>query len=426
LEDRQLLAVVGLPAEQLGAPANGYLENLYSDWLAHESSGSAESFAQEQPSFYQFNGDSIAVEIYAPGNTSEIASQLESAGLISAHWAGQHIGGMAPLDKLSAITNMEGVQYVAVAFAPEFRTGSVDSQGDVALQSDEVRSALGFDGTGVNVGVISNSYNQDSSAATNASQDVASGDLPSDVNVLLDATSSDADDEGRAMLQIIHDVAPGASLLFNNVSGEEATGADQVSFVNAIDALQSNGADVIVDDVYFRQEPFFQDGLGARKIDEVVNQSTNPITYISAAGNSGDNSYEAEFVDSGTNAAGSVGGTGTNEWHDFDPGAGVAELQNITIPVGSTVSIVMQHAEPFSSLGGSGQQNDYNIVLIDASQGTFNPATSDTSHPGFTAQSNSAVTGDDPIEIIEFTNTDTGMISSRSACCAGITPRTCS
>ena len=53
-------------------------------------------------------------------------------------------------------------------------------------------------------------------------KDMASGDLPSSVNVLEDADCTDYDttaelpfsDEGRAMLQIVHDVAPGASLAF--------------------------------------------------------------------------------------------------------------------------------------------------------------------------------------------------------------------
>ena len=70
-----------------------------------------------------------------------------------------------------------------------------------------VRRLLGLDGTGVRVGVISDSYN----SLGGASGDVSSGDLPGNVTVLHEGTGAD---EGRAMLQVIHDVAPGAQLLF--------------------------------------------------------------------------------------------------------------------------------------------------------------------------------------------------------------------
>ena len=77
LEDRQLLAVVGFPADQLATSADGYVDRIYSDWIAHQASGSTSSFASTQPSFYQISGDTIAVKVFAPANTAEVASTLE-------------------------------------------------------------------------------------------------------------------------------------------------------------------------------------------------------------------------------------------------------------------------------------------------------------------------------------------------------------
>src|SRR5262249_32391388 len=88
--------------------------------------------------------------------------------------------------------------------------GKVTSQGDHAIRADTARTMFGLDGSGVTVGVLSDSFN----CMGGAAGDVASGDL-SPVNVTSEISScTGATDEGRAMLQIVHDVAPGASLSF--------------------------------------------------------------------------------------------------------------------------------------------------------------------------------------------------------------------
>jgi hypothetical protein len=65
-------------------------------------------------------------------------------------------------------------------------------------------------------------------------------------------------DEGTAMLEIVHDVAPGASLLFATAGDSDA------AMANSIDQLRLAGCDIIVDDVLFLSEPTFQDGIVAR------------------------------------------------------------------------------------------------------------------------------------------------------------------
>ena len=57
------------------------------------------------------------------------------------------------------------------------------------------------------VGVLSDSVNE---FGTGLAGSIFTGDLPSNVQVIQDSTSGGTD-EGRAMLQIVHDTAPGAS-----------------------------------------------------------------------------------------------------------------------------------------------------------------------------------------------------------------------
>ena len=105
----------------------------------------------------------------------------------------------------------------------------------------------GVNGTGVKIGVLSDGVEHLADAQ-------ASGNLGA-VTVLPGQTG--AGDEGTAMLELIHDMAPGAQLYF-------ATAFTSItSFADNIRALRTAGCDIIVDDVgYFVESPF-QDGQGA-------------------------------------------------------------------------------------------------------------------------------------------------------------------
>src|SRR5947208_12952037 len=100
------------------------------------------------------------------------------------------------------------------------------------------------------------------------------------------ADAATGTDEGRAMLEIVHDVAPGARLSF------ATAGTTQTQFRNNIIALASAGANVLVDDFTFLTEPMFQDGIVAQAVDQVVALG---IPYFSAAGNLGHSSYEQGY-----------------------------------------------------------------------------------------------------------------------------------
>ncbi|HAA28478.1 MAG TPA: peptidase S8 [Cyanobacteria bacterium UBA8553] len=272
--------------------------------------------------------------------------------------------------------------------------GLVTTQGDEAMRADVARQTFGVDGTGINIGVLSTSFD----LLGTASDDVANGDLPANVNVLAEASPELADlfgpatDEGRAMLQLIHDVAPGANLLFHTaISSEPATSlleADRASaqfFADGIRALAAAGANIIVDDIGFASDPFFQDGIIAQAINEVVAQG---VLYFSSAANGYRNSYESAFNPSGVFDS-RFGG----ELHDFDPGSAVDTTQSITIPTGETFSIPFQWDSPFFSLNpnSGGSPNDLDMFLLDSSGNIL-------------ASSTESNVGGDPVELLNFIN----------------------
>jgi hypothetical protein len=105
------------------------------------------------------------------------------------------------------------------------------------MRADVARTTFGVDGSGVKVGVLSDSYNSLGGAAA----DITSSDFrPAGVQVIQDSGTTD---EGRAMLQIVHDVAPGA------ISPSRPRTEVQPILANNIIALMNAGAKVIVDDV---------------------------------------------------------------------------------------------------------------------------------------------------------------------------------
>ncbi len=245
------------------------------------------------------------------------------------------------------------------------RVGSVTSEGDAAMMADTARSTFGVDGSGLTIGVISDGV--DSLAVSQAT-----GDLPS-VNV---GSNAFGGHEGTAMLEIIHDVAPGADLAFHTAF---PTG---MTFINAIDFFISIGADIIVDDVGFLSEPYFQDGSLAQKAQEAVDMG---IVFVSAAGNDAEKHYQAFYIDDG-------GFNPTLDLHDFGAAAGESTEAGMTIaiPGGGTTVIFLQWSDPFGA-----SSNDYDLLLID-SFGAGTLASSVFEQNG----------NDDPFEFIVFNNPD--------------------
>ena len=263
--------------------------------------------------------------------------------------------GYLPTSSVAQLQSLKtaGLMGFTPIFKAQTATGSVNYQGDPALQSDRTRNGLPlrYDGSGVTIGVVSDSYNN----KTGAASDIATGDLPSGVNVLQDLTTGTGSDEGRAMLQLIHDIAPGAGLAF-------ATGfISEVSMADNIRKLQSQaGARIITDDVFYFDEPMFQDGPIAQAINEVVGKG---VSYFSLAGNLEKQAWEQTTI---RTANDTLGGK-TNQFINFDTAATPDTRQRITIPANGTVTLTLQWDDPFYTT--SGVRSDLDIFLVDPATG---------------------------------------------------------
>lgn len=265
------------------------------------------------------------------------------------------------------------------------------SEGYAQLGVDEVRETFGLDGTGITVGVLSDSYdNYDYAAAgappaTNATTNIATGNLPGpgnpcghalDVHVIKEGPASS--DEGRAMLQIVHDLAPGAELAFATAYGGIFDFADQIRNLRSV-----AGADVIVDDIQYFIEPYFQDGPIAQAIAEVT---ADGAVYVTFAGN--------EHYELNDKAIGSYETPAfrpaacpsdlrlygklhvpqlEGDCHDFNAGPEIDSMNTFTLEVGGILFVNLQWAEPWY-----GVETDLDFYLIDdEGQVLGSPATDD-------------------------------------------------
>ncbi|MEO0515547.1 MAG: S8 family serine peptidase [Planctomycetota bacterium] len=236
--------------------------------------------------------------------------------------------------------------------------GSVTSQADPVMNADIARASFGVTGAGVKIGVISDSFD----VLGGASAGIASGDLPglgnangfvTPVTVVKDDVAGT--DEGRGMIELIHDLAPGAEILFHSAFNNPgpAGAAPSTTIANAIDALRVAGADIIVDDVGILTSAKYQDGAAARAVNDAFAAG---VAYFSSAGNNADNAQQQTFSSSGPVI-------GFNDLHAFD-GATDQILDLGVIQPGQTFRATLRWADPYASLGGT-PTTDLSLSIID-------------------------------------------------------------
>lgn len=231
--------------------------------------------------------------------------------------------------------------------------GSRSSEGDVTHRANVVRGTYHVDGTGIKIGVMSN-------GVASLAQSQAAGDLGA-VTIL--PGQGGTGDEGTAMLEIVHDLAPGAQLYFATAN------SGITSFAQNIRDLRTAGCDIIVDDVFYYVESPFQDGqTGTTNTNGgVVTQAVADVTadgalYFSSAGNSGNltqntsGTWEGDFTDGGAGAAPLPSPTPALRLHNFG-----GQNFNVLSTANTAAPVSLYWSDP---LGAS--SNDYDLFRLNS------------------------------------------------------------
>jgi hypothetical protein len=365
------------------------------------------------------------VHVYARLTVADESAlrRLAAAGLeITARYDGL-VSGLVHPSRLADLA-AEGCVTTVAPFQPALRNiaeppsgsarmempsvGSVAGQGIAALRADVVRDSRGLTGEGVKVGVISNSFAFFSAANSTRSfplqgipapyvptdidgdgrpeivgtDSQLSGDLPEVVELLeesepyivggMDITELAFDDEGRALAEVVHDIAPGAEIAYH-------TGTRGVpDMAQGMIDLALAGCRVIVDDQLYPGEPIYQDGELAQAVDRVTLE--HDVVYVVATGNTGAHAVEAAYRDVDPAASDTAPTSGDFEMpeghdlHDFGLMLTSAASRNgalspyleITLVPSAFVQILLYWENPFSGRLGEGATTDYDFFVLDA------------------------------------------------------------
>ena len=275
------------------------------------------------------------------------------------------VQGWIPLGRVEAVAELAFVGRIQPPVYAHVRTGSRNTEGDSILRANLARSLFGLTGAGIKVGVISDGA--DSRAAAQAT-----GDLPAHIEI--DPSRPGNGDEGTAMMEIVHDLAPGAQLAFAGPS----TSLEMIEAVEflAYQAFGGTGAHIVVDDLGFFGEPYFEDGPIAQAVRAAV---LNGTVYVSSAGNDARRHYEADYA------------AGVNGLHDYGGGD---HGMSVTVSGDGQMTVLLQWNDRFGVSG-----NDYDLWVCPAG---WNPVDNPHLCEGGADTQNG---DDDPSEPVWHTNT---------------------
>ena len=271
-------------------------------------------------------------------------------------------------DDLGDLVGLEAVKRITPPDYGYTKKGSTLTEGDAIHRANLVRAFSGLSGEGVKVAVISNGVDAWTSARSR-------GDLPSRIEI--NPNQDSEGHEGTALLEIIHDLAPDAELAFSG--SESSLGMAQAILWLANDAFEGEGADVIVDDLGYYFQPFFEDGIVAQAAADAV---AGGAVFASAAGNHAQEHYEGDFVDDG------------NGFHAFDGSS------DITMRLRSPFStrVTLQWNDKFGASG-----NDYDLYICPAG---LTPTTFNLFNGICDASTDTQNGNDDPLEVASLYGED--------------------
>jgi hypothetical protein len=366
----------------------------------------------------------VQVYILMSAVSDERLAQLKDAGVTIeiTDTSRRRVQARIPASRLRVVAALPFVDFIRLPAYARHSSGAAITEGDRILHADDVRKQLGLDGTGVRVGVLSDGLKGVFAADCDncgsvADGPIATGDLPDAVGVrsggVLVSSSggihgmsfqenrdleglpggtcafAGAGAEGTALLEVVHDLAPGAQLSFANADTD-------LAFESAVNFLASTN-DVVVDDLGFYGDAYDGTSVISSNTASALNNPSYPIrTYVTSVGNAADEHYIGAYADSRVDGSSVTGIGSRGHLHLFQRtddttdvlGLGARPYNVISLPRRGEVVIFLTWDDP---MGGS--SNNYDLYLVEESSGRVVGSSTDLQRGA-----------QDPVEVIDFTN----------------------
>lgn len=286
--------------------------------------------------------------------TPGLLDAIKSAGgtVLSSFPSYHVVRASLPVEKLESIAARDDVVFIRPP--PKARQNRIDSEGDYTHEAFEARSTYRVDGTGMTIGILSDSLDNGSNALSEA---IAEGNIDANNTFYINGQEGTGEGEGLAMCEIVHDLAPGATIWFaTGAAGEEQMASN-------ILALAKAGCTIIADDEAYDDESPFQDQVVAQAVQTVT---SNGVLYFSSARNSGNldsiqsSTWEGDFTGVGPYTTPQGQTYGYEYWNSFSGLSGGSASENTILTGGYDFDVDLFWSDP---LGAS--TNDYDLYMLD-------------------------------------------------------------
>lgn len=189
--------------------------------------------------------------------------------------------GWLPAERLGSLRDVDGVVAVSEPHYAQFSAGAALTEGDEALNASLARERFNVDGSNVRVAVIS-----DGIAGLEQAQ--REGEAPP----LADARAFGRSvlgggQEGTVMIEVVHDLAPGATISFG------AVGTD-LELIGAVNHFAKH-VDIIVDDVSFEYPANQRSDVSVNTANALKHPDWPLRLYVTAAGNWAESHWSGEW-----------------------------------------------------------------------------------------------------------------------------------
>jgi hypothetical protein len=142
---------------------------VYDEQESYLAQGSGAAFKPSNPLMRIIDGR-VVIDAVASDDVHALQAALEALGMQGAVAFGRIVSGWMPISAIEAMAALASLQFARAAYATT-NVGLVTSQGDQAMRAAVARATFGVDGTGVTVGVLSDSFNCLGGAAAGVASD---------------------------------------------------------------------------------------------------------------------------------------------------------------------------------------------------------------------------------------------------------------